>query len=98
MTGSRPLSHLLAASGLTKRGWSKGGMPSRGGPPLDISLRGTLCLEKSVFHPSRLKPAPARSSEGEGARPELSKDGEAQADVMNAAIRVAARAHLGARR
>src|SRR5206468_7965195 len=35
-----------------KRGWSRAGMPSLPGPPLAISLKGTLWRLKSVFQPA----------------------------------------------
>src|SRR5579871_2332304 len=52
MTGSCGFSHVSAAAADTKRGRSIAGMPSFGGPPDTICVSGTLCREKSVFHPA----------------------------------------------
>src|SRR5256712_8770339 len=50
MTGSRGFSHFSASGTASKFGASIAGMPSLGGPPDMISLNGTLCFVKSVFH------------------------------------------------
>src|SRR2546425_4536630 len=50
MTGSRGFSHLSASGTASNFGVSIAGMPSLGGPPDMISLNGTPCFVKSVFH------------------------------------------------
>ena len=51
ITGSKASSHRSAFLNVVNLGLSICGIPSRGGPPENSSLKGTVCLLKSVFQP-----------------------------------------------